>query len=109
MRDLVIELLGDPSAEVRRVAFEALENQEVEADEVVLIGDSWIWRPALDLRDLARATGTIRPDEDYVVLAGDGAHIEAIMDQYNTREAGAIKVKVLIISLLHRIFDCYNS
>jgi hypothetical protein len=69
----------------------------VEADEVVLIGDSWMWRPAPYLRDLAREAGAIRPDEDYIVLAKDGNDIEAIVAQYNSRQEGETKVRVLIM------------
>ena len=49
------------------------------------------------MRDLARAAGAIGPSEDYVDVAAAGAVMSAIATQYTTREAGPIKVKVLLM------------
>jgi hypothetical protein len=70
---------------------------EVEAGEVVLIGDSWIMLPSTHLQDLAHTEGPLGPDESYVVLADNGKFIDDIIGQYNAREAGVTKVNVLIM------------
>jgi hypothetical protein len=73
----------------------------VKAGEVLWIGDSWITIPGTQrtrVRDLARAAGAIGPDEDYVSLAAPATTFAAIANQYNTREAGATKVKVLLMT-----------
>jgi hypothetical protein len=70
-------------------------HSEVKANEVIWIGDSWIMIPGDQhnrVRDLAWAAGTIRPNEDYVELAVSGSPIATIVNQYNTREAGSVKV-----------------
>ncbi len=74
----------------------------VNANEVLFVGDSWVRIPGtqpLDtrVRDLARAAGAIGPTEDYVDLAVGGTTIAAIASQYNTQEAGATKVRVLVM------------
>ncbi len=74
----------------------------VKANEVLFVGDSWVRIPGtqpLDtrVRDLARAAGAIGPTEDYVDLAAGGTTIATIASQYNTQEAGATKVKVLVM------------
>jgi hypothetical protein len=76
------------------------QHGQVQANEVVWIGDSWIQIPGTQhtrVRDLARAAGTIGPNEDYVDLAVSGSPIATIVNQYDTRESGATKVKVLLM------------
>ena len=73
---------------------------QVKANEVLWIGDSWILNPGNQrtrLRDLARVAETIGPNEDYVSAAAAGAYMSNIAKQYDDREAGAIKVKVLLM------------
>ena len=71
--------------------------ETVQATEVLLIGDSWIWRPGLQLVALARDAGTVGETESYVILAADGASMDAAVNQYDTQQAGVTKVKVLIM------------
>ena len=76
----------------------ACPHGQVQASEVLWIGDSWITMTGTQhtgVRDLARAAGAIGPNDDYVVVAIGGTTMAMIADQYNTREAGASKVKVL--------------
>jgi hypothetical protein len=76
------------------------QHGQVQANEVVWIGDSWIQIPGAQhtrVRDLARAAGTIGANEDYVDLAVSGSPIARIVNQYNTQESGATKVKVLLM------------
>jgi hypothetical protein len=73
---------------------------QVNADEVLWIGDSWILvTPTTHtrVRDLARMAGAIGPNDDYVIAAAPATGIAAIANQYTTREAGATKVKVVIM------------
>jgi hypothetical protein len=73
---------------------------QVKANEVIWIGDSWITDPGTQhtgVRDLARAAGAIGANEDYVVLAQAAKNISQIADQYDTREASANKVKVILM------------
>jgi hypothetical protein len=49
------------------------------------------------VRDLARATGAIGPNDDYVVGAAAATTMSMIASQYDTQEASATKVKVLIV------------
>ena len=73
---------------------------QVAATEVLWIGDSWIFTPGgqqTRVRDLARAAGAIGPNDDYVFGAAAAATMAAIANQYATQEAGATKVKVLIM------------
>jgi hypothetical protein len=73
---------------------------QVSANEVLWIGDSWILMPGSQhtrVRDLARDAGTIGLTEDYVNVAAPGTTMSAIAGQYGAREAGAIKVKVLLM------------
>jgi hypothetical protein len=72
----------------------------VKPEEVVWIGDSWFEIPGTQhttVRDLARAAGVLGSNEDYVDLAVGGSTIQQIVHQYNTRQAGSTKVKVLIM------------
>jgi hypothetical protein len=73
---------------------------QVKANEVIWIGDSWITDPGTQhtgVRDLARTAGVLGASEDYVVLAQAAKTLSQIADQYNTREASANKVKVIIM------------
>jgi hypothetical protein len=73
---------------------------QVNADEVLWIGDSWILMPGNQrtrVRDLARVAGALSQSEDYVNAAVAAATMADIANQYATREAGATKVKVLIM------------
>jgi len=72
----------------------------VSANEVLWIGDSWILRPGTQhvrVRDLAREASAIGQDEDYANLAADAANMAAVAKQYDTRESGSTKVKVLLM------------
>jgi hypothetical protein len=78
----------------------ACPHAEVAADEVVWIGDSWILIPGnqhTDVRDLARAAGAIGPSDDYAIDAVAASTMAAVANQYVTAEAGATKVKVVIM------------
>lgn len=73
---------------------------QVNANEVLWIGDSWILvTPTTHnrVRDLARAAGTIGAGEDYVLGAAPATNMMEIANQYATREAGATKVKVILM------------
>jgi hypothetical protein len=72
----------------------------VNANEVLWIGDSWLLVPGsqyTQVRDMARQAGAIGPSDDYVNAAVAASNMAAIANQYATREAGATKVKVLIL------------
>jgi hypothetical protein len=72
----------------------------VNADEVLWIGDSWMLVTGSEhtrVRDLARMAGAIGPNDDYVIAAVAAVGIATIANQYATREAGATKVKVVIM------------
>lgn len=69
-------------------------------DEVLWIGDSWVTIPGLQherVRDLARAAGALGKNSDYANLAAPATTISDITAQYSSREAGGIKVRVLIM------------
>jgi hypothetical protein len=73
---------------------------QLNANEVLWIGDSWILvTPTTHtrVRDLARMAGAIGSGDDYVIAAAPATTMAAIANQYTTREAGATKVKVLIM------------
>jgi hypothetical protein len=73
---------------------------QVNASEVLWIGDSWILVTGTQhtrVRDLARASGAIGPNDDYVIGAAPAAPMAAIAEQYRTQEAGSTKVKVVIM------------
>jgi hypothetical protein len=74
---------------------------QIKANEVIWIGDSWITDPGTQhdgVRDLARGAGALGTGEDYVLLAQAAKNISQIADQYNTREASANKVKVILMN-----------
>jgi hypothetical protein len=73
---------------------------QVNANELLWIGDSWVLVTGTQhtrVRDLARASGAIGPNDDYVIGAMPAATMAAIADQYGAQEAGPIKVKVVIM------------
>jgi hypothetical protein len=73
---------------------------QVSADEVLWIGDSWIIDPGTQrstVKDLAFAAGTIAANEEYPSSAAPGASMAMIAQQYDTRERGTPKVKVLLM------------
>jgi hypothetical protein len=72
----------------------------VAANEVLWIGDSWVLIPGNQhtrVRDLARTAGAIGPNDDYVIGAVPATTMADIANQYAAQEAGATKVKVLIM------------
>jgi hypothetical protein len=74
----------------------------VPANQVVWIGDSWVIYPTGSpqyafVRDQARATQAIGPNDEYVNLAAAAASMDAIAKQYATAESGANKARVLIM------------
>jgi len=78
----------------------ACPHAQVSANEVLFIGDSWVLVTGSQhtrVRDLARDAGVIGPTDDYVIGAAPAATIATIANQYATQEAGATKVKVVIM------------
>jgi hypothetical protein len=70
------------------------------ADEVVWIGDSWIDIPGNQkarVNELARAAGVLESNESFVDLAVSGSPIGTIVNQYTNRQAGATKVRALLM------------
>lgn len=73
---------------------------QVAANEVLWIGDAWVVVTGSQhtrVRDLARIAGAIGQTEDYVIGAQPATTMAAIANQYAVQEAGATKVKVLIM------------
>ena len=73
---------------------------QVSADEVLWIGDSWIIDPGTQrttVKDLALAAGAIAANEEYPSSAAPGASMAMIAQQYDTRERGTPKIKVLLM------------
>jgi hypothetical protein len=78
----------------------ACPHRQVTANEVLWIGDSWILVTGSQhtrVAALARGAGAIGPTDDYAIGAAAAAPLTAIVNQYAAREAGAIKVKVVIM------------
>jgi len=76
------------------------EPSDIAANEVVWIGDSWIDIPGTQksrVNELARAAGVLGEGESFVDLAVSGSPIGTIVNQYNTRQAGATQVRVLLM------------
>lgn len=72
----------------------------VKANEVVWLGDSWVTMPGIQYKhveELARAAKVLGPNDEYVVLAAAAAGIDDVVNQYESREMGPTKVKVLIM------------
>lgn len=79
---------------------EPCPHAQVSANQVLWIGDSWILQPGAQhtrVRDLAREARTIAQSEDYVNLAAAASSMAMVAKQYDTRESGATKVKVLLM------------
>lgn len=77
-----------------------LQHGQVKATEVLWIGDTWAYLPGSQqthLLELARAAGALGQDEKYVSLAAASKTMADITNQYNSREAGATKVKVVLM------------
>lgn len=96
------EVLNQPGADGGAAGSgEPCAQGQVLASEVLWIGDSWIQIPNGTqhnrVRDLARAAGALASDEDYVNVAAAAANMAAVAKQYDTRESGATKVKVLLM------------
>ena len=73
---------------------------QVSGSEVLWIGDSWVLVPGSQhtrVRDAARAAGAIAATDDYTIGAVAASTMAAIADQYAAQEAGATKVRVLIM------------
>src|SRR4051812_36714681 len=78
----------------------ACPHAQLNAAEVLWIGDSWVLVPGSQhtgVRDSARAAGAIGPGDDYTIGAAPATKMDAIAGQYVSQEAGASKVKVLIM------------
>lgn len=76
------------------------QHGQVKASEVVWIGDVWALIPGSQqdhLRDLALSAGTLVSGEKYVSLAAPAKFMADITNQYISREAGATKVKVVLM------------
>jgi len=70
---------------------------QVDANQVLWIGDSWILvtgAQVTHVQDLARAAGAT---DSYVVGAAPAVYMSMIASQYDTQEAGATKVRILIM------------
>jgi hypothetical protein len=73
---------------------------QVSAGEVLWIGDSWMLVTGSQhtrVRDLARASGAIAPNDDYVIGAAAASTMADVANQYAAQEAGATKVRVVIM------------
>lgn len=73
---------------------------QIKANEVTWIGDTWVTLPGTQhsqVRDLARASGAIGPNDDYTIAAAAAATMAAVATQYDTQESSRTKVKVLIM------------
>lgn len=74
------------------------ERGQIAANEVLWIGDTWIDYPGNQtqrVRDLARAAGSLGPDEDYRSAATAAVSLSQIIDQF--RSAPAPPVRVLLM------------
>jgi hypothetical protein len=80
---------------------EACAHRQVLASEVLWIGDSWITIPVNTQREVVRKHAleakAIDDGDDYYSLATAAANMAAVAKQYDTRESGATKVKVLLM------------
>lgn len=73
---------------------------QVSADEVLWIGDSWIIDPGTQrstVKQLALSAGTIAANEEYPSSAAAAASMAQVAEQYEARQRGAPKVKVLLM------------
>jgi hypothetical protein len=80
---------------------ETCASGHVLASEVVWIGDSWVTLPGMQhtrVTELARQAGKLGAGEDYSFeLAKGGEDMAAVAKQYETRQGGAVKIKVLLM------------
>jgi len=78
----------------------ACTHTQVNAGQVLWIGDSWVLVPGSQhtrVRDSARAAHVIGPSDDYTIRAVAASNMDAVANQYASQEAGATKVKVLVM------------
>ncbi len=78
----------------------ACEQGQTRGEEVLWIGDSWITIPGTQLTRVAehaRDAGALGANENYWTEAVAGKGIAEIRQQYERRQSGPIKVKVLIM------------
>jgi hypothetical protein len=79
---------------------EVCAHGQITADEVLWIGDSWITDPGTQrstVKDLAFAAGAISANEEYPSSAAPAAGMAIVAQQYDARERGTPKVKVLLM------------
>ena len=89
----------DSASEHIDSASEDCEHGATAPNEVLLIGDSWIFLSESRIGELARSAGKLGDGEDYAYRAMSGATIEAIVQQYNSYVAsGDTPVKVVIMN-----------
>jgi hypothetical protein len=72
----------------------------VEANEVLWIGDSWIIDPGTQrstVKQLAFAAGAIAESEEYPSLAAAAASMAMVAQQYDARQRGTPRVRVLLM------------
>jgi hypothetical protein len=78
----------------------ACPHAQVNANQVLWIGDSWVLVPGnqhTEVRDLARKANAIGPSDDYTIGAAAAATIAQTAGQYTSQESNGTKVKVLIM------------
>jgi hypothetical protein len=78
----------------------ACPHAQVNANQVLWIGDSWVLVPGnqhAGVRDLARIARAIGPTDDYTIAAAAATTMAQIAGQYTAQESTATKVKVLIM------------
>ncbi|HYQ43787.1 MAG TPA: hypothetical protein VER11_17525, partial [Polyangiaceae bacterium] len=80
-------------------SIETCPHKQVAANEVLWIGDSWAQKTSLQARiqQLAVDANTINQGEEYESLAAAAANMAGVAKQYDSREGGATKVKVLLM------------
>lgn len=93
-RAVILELLGDPSPDVRTAAFQALEATPVQADELERLV-SLLGRTAGDLRNRALKRLSILPDADFLTTAdrllNDAEELRRLAGLELLRQAGEAK------------------
>jgi hypothetical protein len=92
--------LGTPRDGGGNVGDGGCAHAQTSANEVLWIGDSWILVPGVQhtrVRELAIEAQAIAPGDDFPMSATGGAYMTDIANQYSARQAGATKVKVLIM------------
>ncbi len=92
--------LGDDGVTAGAGGAPECPHENIPGSAVVWLGDSWITLPGTQfsiVEDRARAAGAIAQADGYVNLAAAGLPLANIANQYDMREAGATKVKILIM------------